>query len=437
MTYQETLQYLYDCAPMFQNIGVGAYKPGLDNTMALDRHHGHPHHSYKTIHVAGTNGKGSVSHTLAAILQNAGYNTGLYTSPHLVDFAERIRVNGQPISHDYVVDFVERHRNFFEPLSPSFFEVTTAMALQYFKDMKVDVAVIETGLGGRLDCTNIISPVLSVITNISLDHTQLLGHTLSEIAREKAGIIKPGVPVIIGETQTETAPVFITKARETRSPICFADEQPEVTAAEREPGSGHTVYHTLSFGQLRGQLTGLCQERNTNTILRAVPLLREAGFDITSQHITQGFATVCDTTGLMGRWQKVNDKPLAICDTGHNEGAFSYICPQIESQTRHQRTLDANATVRIVFGMVDDKDLDTVLGMLPKDATYYFTKASVRRSTNERRVCEAARSHGLSGHTYPTVSEAYKTALAEADDHDLIFVGGSGYVVADLLAAIG
>ena len=426
MNYRETIQYLYDCVPMFQNVGAQGYKEGLANTLALDEHLGHPHRNYRTIHVAGTNGKGSCSHTIAAILQSAGYKVGLYTSPHLVDFRERIRVNGQMISEDYVVRFVAEQRPFFEPLQPSFFEVTTAMAFKYFEEQRVDIAVIEVGLGGRLDCTNIITPILSVITNISFDHTQFLGHTLAAIAAEKAGIIKVGVPVIVGETNAETKPVFLAKAEEVNAPIVFAEDNNEILSFEQDFAHATLLYNTRTMSELRGELCGYCQEKNTNTVLHALTALRQAGLRFEEPDVRRGFAHVCEPTGLMGRWQRISTYPTVICDTGHNEGGFAYIVRQLEAQPCH--------TMRIVFGMVSDKDVTTILAMLPKDAVYYFTQASVKRALSADDMRQKAALCGLSGHSYPTVSEAYNAALSDAEADDFVYVGGSSYVVADLLS---
>ena len=426
MNYKETIQYLYDCVPMFQNVGAQGYKEGLANTLALDEHLGHPHRSYRTIHVAGTNGKGSCSHTIAAILQSAGYKVGLYTSPHLVDFRERIRVNGQMISEDYVVRFVAEQRPFFEPLQPSFFEVTTAMAFKYFEEQCVDIAVIEVGLGGRLDCTNIITPILSVITNISFDHTQFLGHTLAAIAAEKAGIIKAGVPVIIGETNAETKAVFLAKAEEVNAPIVFAEDSGEILSFEQDYAHATLLYTTRTMSELRGELCGYCQEKNTNTVLHALAALRQAGLHFGEPDVRRGFAHVCELTGLMGRWQRLSTYPTVICDTGHNEGGFAYIVRQLEAQPCH--------AMRIVFGMVSDKDVTTILAMLPKNAVYYFTQASVKRALSADDMRQKAALCGLSGHSYPTVSEAYNAALSDAEADDFVYVGGSSYVVADLLS---
>ena len=325
MTYQETITYLYNSAPLFQNIGQGAYKEGLSNTHALDEHFEHPHRQFRTIHVAGTNGKGSCSHTLAAVLQSAGYRVGLYTSPHLVDFRERIRVNGAMVSERFVIDFVEQHRAFFEPLHPSFFELTTAMAFHYFAEQQVDVAVIEVGLGGRLDCTNIISPDLTLITNISFDHVGFLGDTLDKIAHEKAGIIKPHTPTIIGEHNDETHPVFLAEAIEKQAPITFAQDTPMVIS--KASGTDYDIYQTPTYGDLQVSLRGYCQEKNVNTLLHAIGELQRVGYTISEKAVREGFAHVCQLTGLRGRWQQLHEAPRLICDTGHNIGGFQYIVP--------------------------------------------------------------------------------------------------------------
>ena len=424
MTYQETIEYLFNSAPLFQNVGKDAYKEGLENTHTLDEHFGHPHRKFKTIHVAGTNGKGSCSHTLAAILQSAGYKVGLYTSPHLVDFRERIRVNGEVISKEYVIDFVEQHRSFFEPLHPSFFELTTAMAFNWFAMQGVDVAVIEVGLGGRLDCTNIISPDLCVITNISFDHIQFLGDTLAKIASEKAGIIKPKIPVVIGEIHPETEFIFVNKSDLESAPIHFAQRESSVQKAIFTPEGGIT-YHTTEYPLLKGQLGGYCQVKNTQTILTAVRILQEKGYHIEKEHVYQGFAEVCLLTGLMGRWQILQEQPKMICDTGHNKAGIEYIVKQLSAQVYRQ--------LRIILGMVNDKDISGVLAMLPKEATFYFTKASVSRALSEEKVKELAQQAGLQGNTYPNVEEAVQAACSEAHPDDLIFVGGSTFIVADLL----
>lgn len=426
MTYNEATTYLFNSAPLFQNIGAGAYKEGLSNTNALDSRYGHPHRSYRTIHVGGTNGKGSVSHTLAAILQCAGYKVGLYTSPHLADFRERIRVNGQMIPEQRVIDFVTEEKAFFEPLHPSFFELATALAFLYFKEEKVDVAVIEVGLGGRLDCTNIINPELSVITNISKDHVQFLGDTPTQIAKEKAGIIKPGTPVVIGETNNnfEVRNVFITKSKEVGTSIKFADEESEILHSFAQPQGGRE-YQTKNWGVFNGELGGDCQEKNTATILCAVQTLIEQGYNIKDKHVHEGIAKVCSLTGLMGRWQRLENEPLAICDTGHNIGGMQYIVGQLAS-TPHER-------LHFVIGMVNDKDIDSVLGILPKDTEYYFTQASVQRALSAESLAIKAGKVGLKGVVITDVKEAYRKARQNATKDDLIFVGGSTFVVADLL----
>lgn len=425
MNYQETLTYLYNSAPLFQQVGKDAYKEGLENTYALDEYFGHPHQQFRTIHVAGTNGKGSCSHTLAAILQSAGYRVGLYTSPHLTDFRERIRINGVPVPEEFVIGFVEKHRHFFEPLHPSFFELTTAMAFHYFARQAVDVAVIEVGLGGRLDCTNIIHPDVCVITNISFDHIQFLGNTLAKIAGEKAGIIKPDTPVVIGETTSETKPVFAEKAASVNAPIVFAEEEHLLINATHTD-DGHYLYQTQDYANLKGELGGLCQEKNTNTLLSAIRQLRKAGYRFTDADVRNGFANVCELTGLQGRWQRLSSHPAVICDTGHNVGGIQYIVRQLACQ--HYRKL------HIVIGMVNDKDIHGVLALLPTDATYYFTQASVKRALPAEEMQKQASAFGLRGKSYPNVKIALETALTKASPEDLIFVGGSSFIVADLLS---
>ena len=420
MNYQETTEYLFNSTPVFEKIGAKAYKPGLQTTHALDEHFGHPHRQYKTIHIAGTNGKGSCSHTIAAILQSQGYKVGLYTSPHLVDFRERIRVNGECVPEQYVIDFVEQNRSFFEPLHPSFFELTTAMALKYFAEQGVDYAVIEVGLGGRLDCTNIITPMLSIITNISFDHTQFLGNTLAEIAGEKAGIIKPLVPVVVGEYLEETRPVFEEKAKEMQAPILFAQDffAQDFSAQDTEMES-----------HVEMELKGSYQECNKKTILAALSILRQ-NTTIGNAAIRKGFAQVCELTGLRGRWEKLNDAPLTICDTGHNLAGWNYLAPQIKSvkaETKH-----------IVFGMVDDKDVTHVLQLLSQQlkngVKYYWTQPSTKRAIPVAKLRDFALEYNLHGNAYHSVKEAYKAAKENARNNDFIFVGGSSYVVADLLS---
>ena len=488
MDYQNTLKYLYESVPMFQQIGSKAYKPGLETTHKLDEYFGHPHQQFKTIHIAGTNGKGSCSHTIAAVLQCAGYRVGLFTSPHLIDFRERIRINGEMIPEEYVVNFVEEHRAFFEPLHPSFFELTTAMAFRYFADQKVDVAVIEVGMGGRLDCTNIIHPDLCVITNIGLDHTQYLGDTLTKIAKEKAGIIKEEVPVVIGRAEGAVKRVFTMKAKEMNAPIEYARENSRewnmeiltypklqkirtemdeviqtiyqiieaIDAQSEEQGnqmrqallmldisnSIHVIDQILDkrkdairinnemfpFG-LFTELSGAYQFENMFTILKALAALTRLNYNIKPQNYFDGFANVCQLTGLMGRWQKVHSYPDIICDTGHNVDGIEYIHVQLNSIRK-----TSGQEIHFVFGMVNDKDIKGVLQVLPKDATYYFTKASVKRALPENELMELAEKAGLKGTAYPTVVDAVQAAKKNCPPKDLIFVGGSSFIVADLLA---
>ena len=424
MNYQETLNYLYNSTPVFEHVGAVAYKEGLQNTLALDKHFNHPHTNFKTIHIAGTNGKGSCSHSLASILQEAGYKVGLYTSPHLVDFRERIRVNGQCISKERVVKFVEDERKFFEPLHPSFFELTTALAFKYFDEQKVDIAIIEVGLGGRLDCTNIISPILSIITNISFDHTQFLGDTLAKIAAEKAGIIKKGVPVIIGEANEETSPVFQSKANEVNSDIVFAEDNAIVTSSSPTADGGRR-YYLSNNSTLVGELSGDYQERNMNTILCACNILKQMNIIKNDDVIAKGLTNICKNTGLLGRWQTIQNNPTVVCDTGHNVGGWNYLAPQIKRQQCNQ--------LRIVFGMVDDKDINSVMYLLPKNAIYYWTQAESKRAIKAERVAEIAIKHDLRGEIFDNVEVAYTKALQDSNKDDFVFVGGSSYIVADLL----
>lgn len=428
MTYEETIQYLFNSAPLFQHVGGAAYKEGLSTTHILDAHFDHPHNQYKTIHIAGTNGKGSCAHTIAAILQHTGLKVGLYTSPHLVDFRERIRINGEMMPQQYVIDFVEKERSFFEPLHPSFFELTTALAFKYFAEQHVDVAVIEVGLGGRLDCTNIISPILSVITNISFDHTQFLGNTLAQIASEKAGIIKHKVPVIIGECNAETRSVFEHKAHEVEAPILFAEDNKEVLSSEFSDLYGHKLRHytTRSFGDIYGELTGECQIKNANTILCALHSLSKI-FSVTHEDITYAFEHVCEMTGLRGRWQILQEHPTIICDTGHNTGGWQYLAHQLA------QIATSGNKLHIVFGMASDKDIERVMSTLPHEACYYWTKASVKRATSEQTIANIATKYDLHGKTYSNVAKAYEAAVNNASTNDYIYVGGSSFIVADLL----
>jgi dihydrofolate synthase/folylpolyglutamate synthase len=427
MTYSETINYLYSAAPMFQQIGSAAYKEGLENTLRIDAYLQHPHRRYATIHVAGTNGKGSVSHLLASVLQEAGYKVGLYTSPHLVDFRERIRINGQMIDEAYVVDFVAQHRAFMESLQPSFFEWTTAMAFAAFADREVDIAVIEVGLGGRLDCTNIITPLISIITNISLDHTKLLGDTPTAIAREKAGIIKPETPVVIGEATDEVKAVFeeVRTARWQGREWVYAQETNPIRSARLLP-SGYWELETDQYPELIDELGGLAQEKNAATVLCAIRILNhlpDARFRIPPKAVYRGFRYVVENTGLLGRWQVVQQRPKIVLDTGHNLGGIAYIVRQLQSE--HYRHL------HIVFGMVNDKDIRGVLALLPTTAVYYFTQAAIPRALDARQLAAQAAEFGLHGEAYPSVAAALDAACQAADAADFIFVGGSTFVVAE------
>ncbi|MDR2683162.1 MAG: bifunctional folylpolyglutamate synthase/dihydrofolate synthase [Dysgonamonadaceae bacterium] len=428
MTYNETLEYLYRLAPMFQQVGSSAYKEGMENSFLIDRQLNYPHTNYKTIHVAGTNGKGSTSHLLASVLQEAGYRTGLYTSPHLLDFRERIRVNGQPVSEAFVVDFVAQHQAFFESIRPSFFELTTGMAFDYFAQQKVDVAVVEVGLGGRLDCTNVITPVLSIITNISFDHTNLLGNTLTAIAREKAGIMKPSVPVVIGEAEGEVKEVFLNESHRIKgeNPV-FAQEENPVLSAELLP-SGFWKLETPDYPDLIDALGGYAQENNAATVLCALKVLKNGIFTIPAPAVYRGFRYVIENTGLMGRWQIVQHRPKIVLDTGHNVGGMQYIVRQLQAETYDR--------LHIVFGMVNDKDISAVLSLLPKQALYYFTQASIPRALDARLLAGQAGTFGLHGEIFSTVSDAFFAAKQNATEKDFIFAGGSTFIVADVLKAI-
>ncbi|TKG96098.1 bifunctional folylpolyglutamate synthase/dihydrofolate synthase [Puteibacter caeruleilacunae] len=431
MNYKETLEFLFEQLPMYQRQGAAAYKNDLGNTLVLDELFNHPHESFKTIHIAGTNGKGSVSHMLASVLQEAGLKVGLYTSPHLKDYRERIRVNGDPVSEDFVVNFVTDFKNSdaAKEISPSFFEFTVAMAFDYFRHSKVDVAVVEVGLGGRLDSTNIITPELSVITNISLDHTALLGNKVEVIAKEKAGIIKSEVPVVIGETQELTASVFNDFAARNNAPIIFADQQLQVEYSMKDL-DGCQVIHFKNLStdehlQVGLDLLGIYQQKNVLTALCAIEQLRNAEWQITDENISTGLRCVKRNTGMCGRWQEIGWNPLIICDTGHNEAGVKNIVEQI-NQTPHQK-------LHMVIGVVNDKNVDGILELLPKDAEYYFTRASIPRALDQELLQEQAAKFELCGKTYADVSEALKAASNNSNEKDLIFVGGSTFVVAEVL----
>ncbi|MFS2186424.1 folylpolyglutamate synthase/dihydrofolate synthase family protein [Mucilaginibacter sp. Mucisp84] len=438
MDYNQTLQYLYTQLPMFTRDGASAFKKDLTNTLELCRRLDNPQHKFRSVHVGGTNGKGSTSHMLAAILQTAGYKTGLYTSPHLKDFRERIRINGQMISEQTVIDFVEAHRADFDEIAPSFFEMTVALAFDVFAKEKVDIAVIEVGLGGRLDSTNVITPLLSVITNIGWDHMNMLGNTLQLIAGEKAGIIKPGIPVIIGEQQLEVSNVFIDKAAQTNSNIRFASEEwvvssPEVGKSEspkEKAGLLEIAIQKISFGlsdfrTFRLDLTGTYQLKNVKTVLSAVDELRGQGFIITDEHLETALRQVKNLTGLHGRWETLSHNPLTICDTGHNPDGIEEVMKNIASVKSNH--------LHMVIGMVNDKDTGKVLSLLPKDATYYFCKPDIPRGLDAESMKAQAGAHGLIGEAYLSVKEALLSAQKNAANDDLVFVGGSTFVVAEVV----
>jgi dihydrofolate synthase/folylpolyglutamate synthase len=429
MTYQQTIDYLFNRLPMFSRIGASAYKRDLHNTIALCEFLGNPHHRIKTIHVAGTNGKGSTSHMLAAILQSAGYKAGLYTSPHLKDFRERFRINGEMISEDFVIDFTERITPAIDEIEPSFFEITVAMAFDWFAAAQVDIAVIETGLGGRLDSTNVISPELSVITNIGYDHINLLGDTLEKIAFEKAGIIKPGIPVVVGETNAETKPVFEKMAFEKQSPLLLAEqlryaadwkyEHHQLVVQVANHATPDRTTYTLD-------LPGFYQTKNLITVLEAIHQLTLKHWNIPVEAVQKGLAQVKKLTGLHGRWEVVHTKPLIVLDVGHNEDGIRQIVAQLElTQYRH---------LHIVIGMVKDKEIDRALTLLPKEAVYYFTRAQIPRALPEDELAAKATMLGLKGHHFPSVPDALHAARSAAHADDMILVCGSVFVVGEVPA---
>ena len=429
MTYEQTLEFLYNQFPAYHRIGKAAYKDNLDNSVKLDDHSGNPHRNFKSIHVAGTNGKGSVSHMVASVLQEAGYKTGLYTSPHLKDFRERIRVNGMMIPEEEVVNFVEKNNEIINFLKPSFFEITVSMAFTFFAKSKIDIAVIEVGLGGRLDSTNIINPLLSVITNIGYDHMDLLGDTLEKIAVEKAGIIKKYVPVVISETHDETRGIFISRAHETESEINFADQNFSCIMDEDSKMKGERNYLIRDINEGRSYegitaLTGDYQARNLMAVFQIFKSLT-GSIRYSKDNITEGIRNVALNTGLSGRWQILGREPLIICDTGHNREGLEYVINQI---TRIPKT-----GLHMIIGFVNDKDLSSVLPVFPKDAFYYFTRASVPRALDEFVLQTKAVGTGLKGECYPDVKSAMKSAMKAARKSDLIFIGGSTFIVADAL----
>jgi dihydrofolate synthase/folylpolyglutamate synthase len=433
MNYNQTLDYLYTQLPVFTRVGASAYKEDLTNTIALLNILDNPEHKFKSIHVGGTNGKGSTSHMLAAILQVAGYKTGLYTSPHLKDFRERIRINGEMISEQTVIDFVAKHRPDFEQIQPSFFEMTVALAFDVFAKEQVDIAIVEVGLGGRLDSTNVINPLLSIITNIGWDHMNLLGDTLPKIAAEKSGIIKPATPVIIGEYQPEVADVFTNKAQQVNAPLVFAsDLKAGVEGGKSGVDSLHFLTLTVSttdsrlktYG-LKLDLPGTYQLNNIRTVLTAVDELRNQGFNITNEHIITALKQVKTLTGLHGRWEVINNQPLTICDTGHNPEGITEVLKNI-ANVKYEH-------LHFVIGMVNDKDISKVLSMLPKDATYYFCRPDIPRGLEADAIKQQAAVFGLHGEAYPSVKAALMAAQTNATDKDLVFAGGSTFVVAEIV----
>ena len=405
MNYLDTLNWMFQQLPMYQRKGKTAFRKDLTNTLKLSCHLGKPHQKFKSIHVAGTNGKGSTSHMLASILQEAGYKVGLYTSPHLKDFRERIRINGKVVSKQFVIGFIKRNKSFFEINNLSFFEMTVGMAFDYFAKQNVDVAVIEVGLGGRLDSTNIITPELSVITNIGFDHVQFLGNTLEKIAYEKAGIIKENIPVVIGQTQHETKPVFKEKAKLNNSDIYFADQ--------------------LIDNVFGSDLKGAYQIHNIKTVIQSVNILKVSGFQISEGDLKNGLLNVTQNTGLQGRWQILGHNPKIVCDTAHNKEGLTFVLQQIELETYNK--------LHIVFGAVNDKDLNTVIPLFPKHAKYYFCKPNVPRGLDVDQLRSVFNSNGLKGEAYNSVKEAFETAVYSAQREDLIYVGGSTFVVAEII----
>lgn len=432
MNYSETLSYIMNQLPMFQRVGKSAYRTGLDNTYKLDEYFGSPHRSFKTIHIGGTNGKGSVSHMIASILQEAGYKTGLYTSPHLTDFRERIRVNGKMITRSFVTDFINQHKAFFETFDPSFFEISVFMAFEYFRKCKVDVAVVEVGLGGRLDATNIITPVLSVITNIGKDHTDILGDTIEKIAFEKAGIIKSNVPVVIGESHKDTLPVFMEISSKLNAPLCIADEIYMIEYSMRSVDDFQVFYvrqnGKVIYSDLKCALLGLYQQKNVQTVLAAIDKITDPennGFDINTEQVRAGLKNVITNTGLSGRWQIIRRNPLVVCDTAHNVEGLKVVLQQVNSMAFKQ--------LRMIIGFVNDKDVKEIMRSLPKEGDYYYVRLSVQRTMDENDLALIASASGLNGKAFPDVKSAYADAISKSDKDDLILITGSNFLVADFL----
>ncbi|EAY32060.1 bifunctional folylpolyglutamate synthase/dihydrofolate synthase [Microscilla marina] len=425
MTYEQTLDYLYKQLPIFQNIGGKAFNASLDNIRRFCAHLGNPHTQYPTLHIAGTNGKGSSSHMLAAVLQAAGYKVGLYTSPHLKSFTERVRVNGQAIAPAQIVAFVQRYQTQIESWRPSFFEVTVAMALDYFAQQKVDVAVIEVGLGGRLDATNIVTPEACLITNISFDHQQILGNTLKAIAKEKAGIIKLNTPVVIGERQTETTPVFETTSQQHQAPLYFAQDEYFCKWADVAQGKLMVKKNGKAFlPEITMSLKGSYQEKNINGVLKVLEILQNRDWQITQEHIIEGLQKTVELTQLKGRWQVLKKAPLTICDTAHNEAGLSQVMTQLQQLPRQQ--------LHIVLGAMADKVLDKILPLFPMEATYYFCAPAIPRAMEVNKLKQLAAGFELRGLAYASVMEAYTQAQSQAQINDVVFAGGSTFVLAEI-----
>ncbi len=425
--WERTLDYLFNQRPAFERQGADGYKPGLETSLALDKLYKEPHRRFRIIHIAGTNGKGSTAHLLASCLQRCGYRVGLFTSPHLVDFRERIRVNGRKISRSYVMQWVsEYQKKDLGGLQPSFFELTSTMAFDYFAWRNVNVAVIETGLGGRLDSTNIVTPELSIITNIGLEHQQFLGNTLEEIASEKAGIIKHGQPVVIGRAEGVVRDVFEREAKRLYADIRFAQDRPEVLSAKH--ADGVLRIETVNYGTLDCELTGDYQIENTNTVLTALNMLKRLKYRIREKAVHEGFAHVIENTGLMGRWMRLGTHPLVICDSAHNPAGIEQVIKQLKHEDYKR--------LHMVMGFMADKDVKSILNLLPKDAVYYFTQAQTSRSMTVEQLQSLAAKCGIEGSIYNNVSEALDAARKQANDEDLIYVGGSMYVLAELLTAL-
>jgi len=429
MNYKQAIDFLFSSLPMYQRTGKVAYKSTLNTTHALDEYFGHPHRNFRSIHVAGTNGKGSVAHMLAAVLQTAGYRTGLYTSPHLTDFRERIRIDGEMIPEDRVTGFVRDHKAIIEEIKPSFFEMTVAMAFDYFNREDVDIAVVEVGMGGRLDSTNIIQPVMSVITNIGMDHNQFLGDTMYQIAREKSGIMKPGVPVLIGQKQDEVSIVFIKRAQELGCSLYFADQDLQVEYSLKSPDNKQ-IMQVYSGGEpylesLETDLMGLYQKKNILTVLKAIEILSRNDIEVAEQQLRRGLANVVELTGLRGRWEILGNNPLIIADTAHNPDGIKEVIEQIKQMPWKK--------LHIIIGMVDDKDPDKLLALMPSEARYYFCQASIPRAMDREKLARKALKYGLYGQLCPSPERALEIARSAASRDDLIYIGGSTFIVAELV----